>query len=203
MPNYRLQMTIETADNNPENFATNTWHCVADDVAGFADFITAVRLFYTTVDVQMGNLAKATSGLKWKGYDLADPEPRVPIQFGSADLTLGSGGCLPPEVALCLSFQGEPVSGINQARKRGRIYLPFILDSSNTSAARPVSTLITALAGAGEDLLDASAAATDWKWSVYSPTSDAMSTVTNGWVDNEWDIQRRRGRKFTERTTFV
>jgi hypothetical protein len=49
----------------------------------------------------------------------------------------------------------------------------------------------------------AAIASASWDWVVYSPTDDAYHEVANGWVDNAWDTQRRRGYKPTSRTTFT
>jgi hypothetical protein len=37
-------------------------------------------------------------------------------------------------------------------------------------------------------------------WSVYSPTTGQNNAITNLWVDNEWDTQRRRGLRPTSRS---
>jgi len=48
------------------------------------------------------------------------------------------------------------------------------------------------------------------KWAVYSPTTDAVDTIDNafndvldGWVDNAFDTQRRRGPAATTRITWT
>jgi len=58
------------------------------------------------------------------------------------------------------------------------------------------------LRGAATYLKGASDAAADWTWVVYSTVDNAMYPVDNGWVDNSWDTQRRRGVKPTARYTF-
>jgi len=39
-------------------------------------------------------------------------------------------------------------------------------------------------------------------WIVYSTVDQAGHEVIGGWVDNAWDIQRRRGELSTSRLTF-
>jgi len=64
---------------------------------------------------------------------------------------------------------------------------------------------IDTIIASGSNLKDASDAATDWAWVVLNGL-DATSTTTlpvdNGWVDNAFDTQRRRGLRPTVRTTF-
>lgn len=202
MPYYTSQFTINTADNVGENAATNTWHCEAATVTDAIAFNVEVANFYGAIDVQMGNLIKTTSGLTWKTYNKADPEPRVPVAIGTGNLVPALEDCLPTEVSLCVSFQSVALSGTPQARRRGRIYLPFLASSKNGSDARPTPTLVGAVVTAADALVTTSKAATNWLWCVYSPTTGLSTEVDNGWVDNEWDTQRRRGRVRTSRSLF-
>jgi hypothetical protein len=95
------------------------------------------------------------------------------------------------------------VSGQPQARKRGRIYLgPFDTTQLNADG-RILPACQTTIRNAAQALLTASDVALDWSWAVYSPTNASGVIVDNGWVDNEWDTQRRRGRAATTRSTFT
>jgi len=105
-----------------------------------------------------------------------------------------------------LSFQGERTSGQSQARRRGRVYLgPFGSSAGDTTSGRPSSGLrggiITAAAAFGVQ----SQAAIEWVWGVISTAGPSMSfsEVKDGWVDDAWDTQRRRGEGATLRTTFT
>jgi hypothetical protein len=67
-----------------------------------------------------------------------------------------------------------------------------------TTSARPTSAvrnrvaeLVPILAGLG---------GLDVDWVVYSRVTDTARKVTNWWVDDAWDIQRRRGLRPTTRT---
>lgn len=201
MPIYRTQFTVATTDNTAANFATNTFHCNAVDETNLALFNNAVRDFYLTIDAWMGSLVRTTNGLMWKSYDLADPEPRVPVLVGSATLAPAGTAPLPPEVSLCLSFQAVKASGQPQASRRNRVFLPFLDETQNSTDGRPSPTLVTGVANAADALWDASEAASDWSWIVHSPIGGDLAIV-DGWVDNEWDTQRRRGRPATSRTVF-
>lgn len=202
MPIYRAQFTVNSADNVPANAATNTWHLVANDDSLVAPGVEAIRDFYLAIDGEFSTIVRTTNGLTWKVYDLSDPEPRQPVLIGTNNLTVGTGDALPPEVAICLSFQAAPVSGVPQARRRNRVYLPYIREAQLSADGRPAGTLLTILVGAADTLWDASEAATSWQWVGYSPTDAQAWDIDNGWMDNEWDTQRRRGRKATSRTVF-
>lgn len=99
------------------------------------------------------------------------------------------------------SFQGARTSGSVQARRRGRIYIGPLKTTTSTNG-RPNSTAITTLATASSALgIDLNAVA-DTTWCVWSPTSGTAVPITDGWVDNAFDTQRRRGWDPTSRTTY-
>jgi hypothetical protein len=136
-------------------------------------------------------------GVETKVYNQADAKPRPVKAFGN--FVLGSAGSGGPvgvrEVALCLSYFSER----NIPRFRGRIYVGpwqsgFMTERPNASAIAALTGLATALQGIGGPDVD---------WGLWSPTRAAFSKVTAGWVDDEWDTQRSRGRRPTTRTTFT
>lgn len=204
MPHYRFQQQIQTADNTPANYATNTLHFFADDVAALSGVVTAVSTFYNTFRTRMSTLCRQ-NGHTYKIYDLADPEPRAPVLEGGWNFSAPpSNAPLPPETSLCLSFQSNKQSGVPQSRRRNRIFVPFIAANAAGTDGRPLPATVTELAGCGDALLASSDAATTWQWVIFStivPIS-AAPPVDNGWVDNEWDTQRRRGRTSVSRTVF-
>lgn len=202
MPLYRTQVVLATNDNVAANFATNTWYCTAGTPTELLGFNSAVLAFYGSIAAIFGNMMKPTDQISWKSYDMNDPEPRAPILSASSTISPDNTNTLPAEVALVLSFQAVRVSGSPQARRRGRVYLPFLKSSQNGLDGRPSGTLVAALASAGDVLVTSSKASVTWKWTVYSPTDNVSRPVTDGWVDNEWDTQRRRGRVRTSRTLF-
>lgn len=203
MSYYTAQVIIPTADNVAANYATNTFHFFADSTAILPSITTALKSFYSSLSANMSNMVRANT---WqiKYYDDVDPEPRAPvlIETYNTGLTFSNQG-LPPEVSLCISFQGAQVSGVPQARKRGRVYIPYITQASNHTDGRPTSATITQFVGAADALLGAAQTASTWSWVTFSRVAPGYSEVTNGWVDNEWDTQRRRGRPYTLRTTFA
>jgi hypothetical protein len=139
-----------------------------------------------------------TEKLTIKAYNLEGAKPNYPKAQG----VYGIGGPTPlqsvPQQALCLSFYGAQ----NQPRRRGRLYIPSFLLTTSTaelSAARAsatmrakVAALVPIFAGLGGANVD---------WVVWSRVAHAAERVQNYFVDESWDIVRRRKLKSTTRTT--
>lgn len=204
MPIVRAQVVIPAVSNVSEDTCVNTFHFFCDDTSeGVINSVqTAIVAFYEDLDAWKGNGANwAASRIKW--YDLSDPEPRVPFENELAGISSTSASTnAARELCVCVSFAGDYESGTSAARRRGRIYFGPLTSTAVGSDGRIASTLVTAAVTAGSGLLTTSGLASEWSWGVYSPTANALYTVTNGWVDNEIDIQRRRGTRATVRTTF-
>lgn len=203
MPNYITQAVIASNDSISANFATNTWSISALTLTDLDLANAAIATFYTSIDNFFSNLARAANGLELVSYDRADLKPRAPVRQGFTALVLGGSTPLPPEIALCCSFQAAKASGLNQARRRGRIYLPFMDEANNGTDGRPSTTLIAGVVSAAAAFVAASDTATGWGWDVWSTVNNAPAAVTDGWVDNEWDVQRRRGRLSTTRNIWT
>lgn len=134
-------------------------------------------------------------------YDLADPKPRPERAFEAfvSGSPLAVTNMAPDQVALCLSYY----STRNLPRQRGRIYIgPFALSGTAVNSCLippggPTVNHFNALVALGEALK----AITHGTWSVFS-SKDGVHHITNGWVDNRWDTQRRRLPKATARTLW-
>jgi hypothetical protein len=197
----------------PENDVVNVmhWQCDSETTGTLNNLADRIHTFYHDLD---GNFASVMSSqLTVQLYDMEDPTPRVPI-YEEQYTDMGPGATsLPQEVALCLSFQADVESGQSQARRRGRIYLGSRASTMNETVSgrtRPIAALRTAITDAAPDLC-VSGTAGDYRLAVFSPTiyaatadyDEAFNDVTNGWVDDAWDTQRRRGEAPTARTTFT
>lgn len=202
----RNQLILHTTDNVPENYITNSWAFKTADFPSdgeIDEYVASFRVFYNTISTYLGQPIAAT-GHEMKFYDLEQlVPPNYPIAVKTWDLSAApSEPGLPSEVALCLSFQGEKVPGFPQARRRGRVYLGPIRRDANV-AGRPSSGTRGPIAAAATelcaDLQDCSNSATLCVW---SPSNADAVPVTDGWIDNAWDTQRRRGLGRTERTTW-
>jgi len=196
----RSVVTIAHDTGLPEDSVVNVWHFQGATPFQASD-LTAInnklQSFYVALNgLFSGNLNGQPTV---KHYFLEDAEPRVPRgTYTMSGVTLGSLS-LPEEVALCLSFQGVQVSGSPQARRRGRIFLgPLAQAVNNGGTGRPGSTDITTIKNAAIALKAASGP----PWVVYSRVDDIGYTVNNGWVDNSFDTQRRRGLAATSRNVW-
>lgn len=131
-----------------------------------------------------------------KIYRLIDPTPRVPVWEGAFGLNIGiSSTGLPSEVAICNSFAADVASGQSAARRRGRVFLGPIAASAAAAGTdgfrRPSTLTMQTIADASETLLD-NLAVDSWVWCVWSRTANELNPVVRGWVNDEFDTQRRR-----------
>lgn len=217
MPHIRAQCVFPTVTNLPRDRVTNTWHF--DNANGDLDFFEASTLIGGLLDTsfyrplwltpyQPANWMKPNLGWWINFYDMTEPEPRVPfrVDVNGANYS-GSTSVIPAEVATCLSFQGAPVSGQSQARRRGRLYLPGMnaaMLEQESAGLYPtlnddwITRVVTRAGIFAGDVADNTIA-----WSVYSTVAGTLAHVTNGWVDEAPDTQRRRGQDSQARVTWT
>lgn len=216
MPLMLHQVTMPYVTGLPADVSVNTFWTSGgtDPEAQAATAFAALVNFYTepqstgdTVGYFLSAyISREDNVCSVRSYDWTDPEPRAPRHVGTFTLpTAGNLTSLPFEVALCLTFQGENASGINQQRRRGRIYLgPLgggsVVMGSNVPPA-PSATFMTTVADAAEGL-SAALSAPAAQWVVHSRVSSNNAPVVGGWIDNEFDTQRRRQVRATARTVW-
>lgn len=205
MPLYHAQTIITVDSFIAKDYAVNNTYWIASDVTDLPAIVTELKQSYDFMRPYMAQYVNQNGHLV-KFYDLADPTPRAPVYEGTFNLGADpTGSAIPTEVALCVSFQGDHESGIPQSRRRGRNYLPFLGGACIDGVGRPSSAVVTAAAAWGQNLLDFSGGGVGTTWVVHSSIGIPLETavvITNGWVDNEFDTQRRRGRAPSARTTF-
>lgn len=221
---YRATVTIPTDTGLPQDAVQNVWsfRCLAtaDHGADGAEIAGRLNSFYVS---NAGYLSSAMTpaGSRITIVDLAEDRPRVPFydeahDFGASTTTAAD---LPAEVAVCLSFRGAIVSGVNARRRRGRIYFGPIQLTAGDQWTLP--------SGIRQDLIDDAVAdigvtTGGVEWCVYSPYTHhdvpvgqkldpdvypevpinlvtAFTPVVHVWSDNAFDIQRRRGPAPTSR----
>lgn len=203
---YKLMTILNMDTNLPADAATMTTHWQYDG-AGTPSAEALLRpkqLFAYFLDgLFTNNILSAAvnhANVQWKLYDMNDPEPRSPVSQGTETPYSTTASIeAPPELSIVCSFQGDVVSGTPQSRRRGRVYvgpLGFLAGSSIPSTQQDH------VRDAAQAMLDAVQADANWTWGIYSRVDDAFVEVTNGWVNNNWDIQRRRGLLPTSRLTF-
>lgn len=201
MPLYRTQVELAMTSGIPEDKATNVWWFLADDLSNLDLALTQLTTFYGAIDGELSGRV-ATTGHRVRCYDMDDPEPRAPVKDQGLGTLTPSSTSLPTEVAMCISYQAARSSGVSQARRRGRLYIGPLKKTAVEDTGLPQAAMITVLQGAIQNLLDAAQAATTWDWVVYSPTDGLAVSVHDGWIDNAFDIQRRRGLTATSRVLF-
>lgn len=200
---YRHQFIIHTADAVPANFATNTLYSQgADDSEAVASTELFIDMFQAWGSIYSTFVAQNNHGVKV--YDMADAEPRAPIYEATWNLLAApSQAPLPSELAICASFQADPLSGMAQARRRGRIFLGPVGVNTLDTGGRPTSAIRTTIANAMEACYDAFVADPGAiTWVVWSQVAGSASVVVDGWVDNDFDVQRRRQQAVTARTVW-
>lgn len=225
MTTLAIQWIMPSDNGNPADAVMNTWHFKTNDVGTpneeASDCVAEVLVpFYENIHTYLSSFLAGNYVIK--AFDLADPEPRVPVlETGGSLSAVGSTSGLPCEVAVCLSFQAERLSGHPQARRRGRLYIgplaigadPIVADG--TAADMIVgSTFRSALAtqaSAAAGVFIGTGSGSSMAWCTFSPTdvaegktlAQASNNVTDGWIDFAVDIQRRRGHAPGGRTLWV
>jgi hypothetical protein len=207
VPRYRAMVVFENVTGLPEDRFINTWHFSSslDHAQAGQTLGLTLESFYTgpgpnsVAAFLSPHIDHGAGKTHVRVYDLADAEPREPEIFvWPGSLPAGSGAALPNEVAVVMSF----FSDRNLRRQRGRLYfgpLRVEASTSGTGDQRVSTQFVGAIQNGLSELNDSGAAAV---WSIYSRMDDMLRPVTNVWVDNALDTQRRRGRRPETRTEF-
>lgn len=176
-----------------------------DNIAGtLEDFYNEVQLSGQSVASYLSStIVRTTDACHIEFWDIDGTPPRTPmhvVPFTLAGPTVTNNN-LPLEVALCSSFRAEYVSGEPAARRRGRVYVGPLTTGALTSGAgvpgTPSPTFIETVAQATMGLASAFS-----PLHVWSRTDDMIRRVVAGWVDNEFDTQRRREHDATAREAW-
>lgn len=204
------QVILPTSTGDPDDTVTNSWHfqTAADTEPSVQDLSTTLGVFYSAIRGLYANAVTFTSAhVKW--YLMSDPKPRPP-RFDHPLLATGTNGGVagPTQVAICMSFQGRRTPGLPQSRRRNRIFIGPLLGAAMVGPHIRASEYNVVI-GAAATLLSSSNAA-PWDWVVWSDTTaeeipqraQAWEAVVGGWVDDSWDIIRRRKLAATARTLF-
>lgn len=212
------QVRLARDNGLPEDVVINTFHFSTSTI-GSVSAVEATEItdrltsFYndlatgaTVIVRTMLSSVLAAVGHEIRVYDLEQPEPRAPIRTQAMAMTPGSGA-MPSEVALCLSYRGALVSGLNPRRRRGRIYLgPLtigIASVTDTADVRPDIGYRQSLLAAADTILQREEDGVFWVVASQPVEGGPISTtpVTFMWVDNAFDTQRRRGADPTSRVS--
>jgi len=115
--------------------------------------------------------------------------------------------CLPFEVALACSYYSlQP--GVPRGRSRGRIYIGPLNYGAGTitlhsgAPPTPASSFMEELGTAAAELHGA-LGSYDVTWGVYSRVDEVLYPIEHGYIDNEFDTQRRRQVDATDRQLWT
>lgn len=219
---WRIQSTLPYLSGLPGDVVVNTWTFVGDGPTDYTLAAGWLGTFYNTIGPVLSSIvSRDTDVVTHDVYDLSRARPNPPIATFQDTIPAKTSGYInmPLEVAMVGSFQASPAAGEVQARRRGRVYLgPLAVDPALTDLGTPSSTLVTLIQGAFQALFDSSEGSSLCRWAQWSPTNaggwmipgqsgppnldNGVSPIHDGWVDNEWDTQRRRAIEATSRSTF-
>jgi hypothetical protein len=198
--NAIVEITLQVLSTDaPHEYVTNTFAASSG-----APSVTTAQ-WQALTDAVL-NVWKLSPGAHWgysgckitiNAYDRADAKPRP--EKGHSVYSPGTWNTdtnQARQVALAISFY----SGRNLKRSRGRLYL---IPLNNAGASeRPSVSVRTAAMGLVTATASAILALTPaWSFAVYSTADGATKPITNYWVNDVWDTQRRRVPKETVRNT--
>lgn len=196
MPTHILaQVSVPVGDALPRNRMVIT-PCFRHSTDLFGPGVDADALANDLANV-VWTWAGSPGEVDVKLYNLEGTPPNLPMAHKVNTPGVVATYDMPRELAICLSFSGGP--GLPQ--NRGRLYLPakWCGVTSGSIGLRPsaaqrtgASGLVSGLAGLGGVNVD---------WIVWSKLHRTATRVERWFVDDEWDIQRRRGGRATTRLT--
>lgn len=201
-----IQHAFQGLSGLPTDRYINTWHVIVPTGTPSGSDLTAIKDAVFGFYIGGGTTSISTYISPWAGgagrtlkiYNLDDTKPRAPVyEFTDGNAISGlTGTGFPNEVAACLSFHAEKLSGQIQARRRGRIYLGPLNTATGSITpvgdSRPNPTFRDkVLAAAG--YADLQLAAVTASWCVWSPTSSTAVKIDVFSIDDAFDTQRRRG----------
>lgn len=225
--NYHTVVRIPAISGIPSDAVENTFSWIMPGALLLTDITeihSALAEFYNTTPVggtnpvagYIGETATRSASTMTTYAIPSTPGPLgPPVDISTFFLAahVASTMDLPSEVACALSFHGD-YAGLAEfgsgsrprARVRGRIYLGPLVNVTTTSVqvdavtgrVKPSLTMRNDITAAAARLRDRAAS----QWAVWSRKNNALYPVVNGWVDDAFDIQRRRGEKALSRTAF-
>lgn len=229
MPNTQviIQSSLQSSTGLPKDQFENVWHFLDTTGASPAEVAltgcTKIQDFWTGATGLSGIGAPAVNLAADVGdlmtlicYDFAAAKPRPELGRYTFTFEPGSSVALPEEVALCMSY----FTARNLPSERGRLYLgPLNADAlTGTNPSRPNTNFTRAVQAGGIRLVAIGVPATlpsfttntlgtdtandTTAWALYSPKLGTFAAIEHGWVDDEWDGQRRRRVEASTRLTW-
>lgn len=186
MADYIFQVRLQGTSNLQEDVYENVL-CfevnAPDTVAGRCD---EIKELYRTATFLGG-----FNSVEVRAYALTGGQPVA--ASGPTAKTGGATPALPNEVALCLSYAAVDDPAVSTRRRRGRIFLGPLFGTS-AAGVRPNTTLRGLALTFGQSLASVGTAG-NTTWKLFSRVDNVTAKIESIWVDDAWDIQRRRGLK--------
>lgn len=205
MTEVRAQVILQSANGVAADAATNTFSFRWPDGEDYSADVTAIlKAFYDDVSGYLSPLLAQNNHLI-KFVDHNGLPPQYPFAETTFNLTNAPAGvAFPREVALVMSFQADRSAGVNQKRRKGRVYLGPLNTAGNLATGLVLPAMCTTVNVAAEQIqTSCQAVSLLLYWTVWSGLNGSSSIVANGWCDNAWDTQRSRGNVATTRSTWV
>ncbi len=194
MAQHDVQVVLHHTMGLPEDDYVNHLHFEVnspDTLEGLCDGINAA--YATNLNAV---LSQAVNGMTVKCY-APGLNPTGPEFQKSYTTPTGAGGAAPPQIAICMSYATVDDPDASTPRRRGRIYLGPLgpgLDEKVPSGHR--NSII-----AFGQAIGAVGTASNTTWLMKSQTDNSYHKIESIWVDDSFDVIRRRKLKPTVRQT--
>ena len=196
---YKASIGLQVDNNLPRDNMFVTPHF--RDVTGATSPAALATQLANNVVSWLGSPFRGQVKIYLEDFNPGVPHnPLATADFGTVGTFVTSSG--PREIALCLSYYASQ----NTKRYRGRLYLPhaWLRDVGGNAPiapqARPNASFLTKAIAFATVVLKPTAL-NGIEWHVASTVDKVSRRVTDFWVDDEWDIQRKRGYRGTTRQT--
>lgn len=180
----KFQIILHADTALPRDSAVNTLYFEVNDPDTIEGTCDGIQACYASIG---GIFSMDLTGvLEAKVYELAGGQPIFQKKYPAFPV---GGAASPAEMALCLSYAAEDDPTTATRRRMGRIYLGPL---SGAQYPRPNATQRDLVLDFGEALAQVGVAG-NTTWVMYSRMDNATPKIESIWVDDAWDVQRRRG----------
>jgi hypothetical protein len=193
---YQFQVSLPVTDTMPRNRIVNSFHM--QHVIGSVADTDLETMCQDIVALYKTKYTNTTREIQCKAYDIGPP-PNYPRATVVANAGAAWTMSTPREICLVLSYAAE---NRGNKRERGRMYLqPQLNLTTAVTNLRPDAAQQNWALGwyttANASLPDLGGV--DWEFGVWSEKGQHFTQTQQAWVNDEWDVQRRRGLRETTR----
>ena len=196
---YKFLVSMPVTDTLPRNRIQNTLHF--QHVAGTVLDTDLEAVCADLCTLYQHHYGSPNQEVEARAYSLGAP-PQLPKAKVVVDAGMPWGHNSMREQALVLSFAGN---NRGDKRRRGRIYLePGIVGTLQAvDKIRPDEACLQwALAFYAESNSSfPDIGGPDWQFGIWSERGQHFTVAEQAWVNDDWDVQRRRGLRETRRVT--